>query len=59
MTLKSKKNQDIENDIISTQKLEDKHIDVAEEELAVGNSEIRISWLGLGAVRIYQMVFIY
>ena len=43
MTLKSKKNQDIENDIISAQKHEDKHIDAVEEELAVGNSEIRIS----------------
>ena len=59
MTLKSKKNNAIENGIIPAHKLEDKHIDAAEEELAYGNSEIRISWLGLGAVRIYQMVFIY
>ena len=43
MTLKSKKSSDIENDIIPAHKLEDKHIDAAEEELAVGNSEIRIS----------------
>ena len=43
MTLKPKKNEDIENDIILSHKLEDKHIDAAEEELDVGNSEIRIS----------------
>ena len=43
MTLKSKKSLDIENDIISAHKLDDKLIDAAEEELAVGNSEIRIS----------------
>ena len=43
MTLKSKKNQDIENEVIPAQELEDKHIDTAEEDLAVGNSEIRIS----------------
>ena len=43
MTLKSKKSSDIENDIIPANNLEDKHIDAAEEELAYGNSEIRIS----------------
>ena len=43
MTLKSKKISVIENDIIPAHKLEDKHIDAAEEELAYGNSEIRIS----------------
>ena len=43
MTLKSKKSSDIENDIISAHKLEDKLIDAYEEDLAVGNSEIRIS----------------
>ena len=43
MTLKSKKSSDIENDIISTHKLEDKLIDDAEEDLSYGNSEIRIS----------------
>ena len=59
MTLKSKKNNAIENGIIPAHKLEDKHIDAAEEELAYGNSEIRISWLGPGAVRIYQMIFIF
>ena len=43
MTLKSKKNNANENGIIPAHKLEDKHIDAAEKELAVGNSEIRIS----------------
>ena len=43
MTLKSKKISVIENDIIPAHKLEDKQIDAAEEEIAVGNSEIRIS----------------
>jgi len=43
MTLKPKKNQDIENDIILSHKLEDKHIDAAEEDLSHGNSENRIS----------------
>ena len=43
MTLKSKKSADMENSIISTHKLEDKLIDAAEEDLAVGNSEIRSS----------------
>ena len=43
MTLKSKKNEDIENEIIPSHKLEDKQIDVLEEDLANGNSEIRIS----------------
>ena len=43
ITLKSKKISDIKNVIIPIHKLEDKHIDAAEEELAVGNSEIRIS----------------
>ena len=43
MTLKSKKSSDIENDIIPAHKLEDKHIDAPEDELAAGNSEIRIS----------------
>ena len=43
MTLKSKKNNAIENGIIPAHKLVDNHIDAAEEELAYGNSEIRIS----------------
>ena len=43
MTLKSKKSSDMENGIIPSHKLEDKHIDDAEEDLAYGNSEIRIS----------------
>ena len=43
MTLKLKKNQDIENDIIPSHKLEDKHIDASKEDLSHGNSEIRIS----------------
>ena len=43
MTLKSKKISVIENDIIPAHKLEDKLIDAAEEKLAAGNSEIRIS----------------
>ena len=43
MTLKSKKSSDIENDNIPTCKLENKLIDAAEEDLAYGNSEIRIS----------------
>ena len=43
MTLKSKKNQDIENENILSHKLEDKRIDASEEALSHGNSEIRIS----------------
>ena len=43
MTLKSKKSSDMENGIIPSHKLEDKLIDDAEEDLAYGNSEIRIS----------------
>ncbi len=43
MTLKSKKSQDIENEIIPSHKLEDKQIDDSEEDLTYGNSEIRIS----------------
>ena len=43
MTLKSKKSSDMENGIITSHKLEDKLIDDAEEDLAVGNSEIRSS----------------
>ena len=40
MTLKSKIFQEFDKNNISSNKLEDKYIDVNEEDLTVGNSEI-------------------